>query len=369
LSEIYLAGNTSSISNSSDGTIYKSTDGGVNWTEVTISGLDPTWCSYSKLCYTGNRFLMLTSRYINSPQYEFKIYATSGSSITDQKIISLAGDLSFGDIAVNQSAQKILMIRNTGNISLTISDIGLSTGFSTDWTSGIIAAGETKNVTILFTSTEEKNYSGTITIEGDFTSGTNTIPISGNGKMGVQRIISLSGNLAFGDVTVNETEQRTLVIKNSGNALMAISDMEIPEGFSADWVNGVIEGGKEKQVIITFTPAEVKSYSGSITLYGNFSSGINELLVSGNGVYTTSNKHINSTAFSFVLNPEDNSLTIRSDHKINLITIYNTVGGKMYESKPYKYEAYIDINRYQKGIYFVIINGDSISDSFKIMKK
>jgi murein DD-endopeptidase MepM/ murein hydrolase activator NlpD len=46
------------------------------------------------------------------------------------------------------------------------------------------------------------------------------------------RIMSLSGSLAFGDVTVGMTATRTLTIGNTGNATLTVSSISYPNGFS-----------------------------------------------------------------------------------------------------------------------------------------
>jgi hypothetical protein len=48
------------------------------------------------------------------------------------------------------------------------------------WLSGTIAAGGSQTVTIRFEPTTAATYSGTLTVNGDQTSGTNTIAISGS---------------------------------------------------------------------------------------------------------------------------------------------------------------------------------------------
>ena len=52
---------------------------------------------------------------------------------------------------------------------------------TSSWTSGTIAPGASQAATIRFAPTEERTYSGTITVNADHTSGTNTMAISGTG--------------------------------------------------------------------------------------------------------------------------------------------------------------------------------------------
>jgi hypothetical protein len=104
---------------------------------------------------------------------------------TPTRIIGLSGNLAFGSVMVGQSATATLTITNSGNSTLTVSGMtitgGLETVFSPSWTSGTIAAGGSQQVTARFAPTVAQSYSGIVTVNGDQTSGTNTIAISAAG--------------------------------------------------------------------------------------------------------------------------------------------------------------------------------------------
>jgi len=60
---------------------------------------------------------------------------------------------------------------------------GSGSVYGTSFSSGTIAAGGSQPVTIQFAPTAAQSYSGTLTVNGDQTSGTNTISISGTGTL------------------------------------------------------------------------------------------------------------------------------------------------------------------------------------------
>lgn len=101
------------------------------------------------------------------------------------RIIAVSGDLAFGQVEVGQSRDATFTIANTGNTALAVSGMTVSGGLSThivaSWTSGSIAAGASQTVTVRFQPTAGGAFSGTVTINGDQTSGSNTLPISGTG--------------------------------------------------------------------------------------------------------------------------------------------------------------------------------------------
>ena len=103
-------------------------------------------------------------------------------SATPTRVIGLSGNMAFGNIQVGSTSDAVLRINNTGNATLTISGMTGPSGYNADWTSGAIAAGGSQSVTVRFSPTEERAYSGTLTVNADHTSGTNTMSISGTGS-------------------------------------------------------------------------------------------------------------------------------------------------------------------------------------------
>jgi hypothetical protein len=102
---------------------------------------------------------------------------------TPTRIISVSGTLSFGSVAVGQSAQDTFTITNSGNSTLTITSITApcSGSYSASFTSGTIPPGGSQQVTVTFKPTAAQSCSGTVTVVGDQTSGTNTLPVTATG--------------------------------------------------------------------------------------------------------------------------------------------------------------------------------------------
>jgi len=108
---------------------------------------------------------------------------TAPSNPTPQttRVIRLEGDMAFGNIQVGQFFEAVLRVHNSGNGVLTITGMTGPSGFNSTWTNGTIQPGSSQAATIRFSPTEAKGYSGTLTINGDQTSGTNTISVTGTG--------------------------------------------------------------------------------------------------------------------------------------------------------------------------------------------
>lgn len=89
--------------------------------------------------------------------------------------------LAFNRKLIGSSYKEVFTISNSGTEILNITGITVPNGYSVDWTSGTILVGESQNVTLTFTPTEEKVYSGTVFITSDANKGKNTISLSGEG--------------------------------------------------------------------------------------------------------------------------------------------------------------------------------------------
>ncbi len=233
---------------------------------------------------TSNQTLTITSDASN----ETAALQASGNGIQQQtqtKIISLSGNLSFGNVDVGKTLSKTLTISNTGNTPLNVTSISYNNSvFSGNW-SGSISAGSSQDVTVTFAPSAAQTYSGTLTVNCDKTSGTNTASLDGTGTQTQQqtKIISLSGNLSFGNVDVGKTSSKTLTISNTGNSALNITSINYNNSvFSGSW-NGSIPAGSSQDVTITFAPLAAQTYSGTLTVNCDKTSGTNTASLDGTG--------------------------------------------------------------------------------------
>ncbi len=106
-------------------------------------------------------------------------------------------------------------------------------------------------------------------------------------KFGYTRIIGLSGSLAFGNVTVGSTSTKTMTISNTGNSPLSVSSISYsyPTVFSGNW-SGTIPAGGSQNVTVTFAPTAAQSYSGTVTVNSDKTSGTETIAISGTGIQT-----------------------------------------------------------------------------------
>ncbi|TAH18459.1 MAG: choice-of-anchor D domain-containing protein [Cytophagales bacterium] len=208
-------------------------------------------------------------------------FCSKKEEVPQTRIISLSGDLSFGSIEVGKTLTKTFTINNSGNLPLAVTNLTLPAKFTGTF-SGTIVAGSSQNVSVTFAPDIAGTFNGSIVVNANQTSGTNTISVSGAATQPLVKAISLAGDLNFGTVTIGETSQKLLTINNTGTALLTITGLTLPAGFTGTF-SGTIAVGASQIVMLTFTPTQAITYSGTVTVNGDQASGTNTIAIAGIG--------------------------------------------------------------------------------------
>ena len=181
----------------------------------------------------------------------------------DGPAITVSGAMLFGTVEIDSYTTRTMTVSNRGNAALEINSIECPEGFVANWTSGTIPVDGSKEIVLTFSPTRPGEYTGFVKI--------NSNAVNGNSKsFPVMGIGAEPGIAILGDLNVNSlASMMTITIQNTGNALLTINSVECPEGFTANWTSGTIPGGLTKMLVITFDPAIVKDYNGSIVIKSN----------------------------------------------------------------------------------------------------
>lgn len=102
----------------------------------------------------------------------------------------------------------------------------------------------------------------------------------------MNRMIGVSGSLAFGDVITGTVAQAALTITNSGILPVVVTNIIYTAGFSGAW-SGSLAAGGSTNVAVTFAPGLVQAYGGTITVESDATSGSNMIGCSGEGIAVT----------------------------------------------------------------------------------
>ena len=217
-----------------------------------------------------------------SPSYEY-------NELEVQSRVSLGVPIAFPNTQIDtKSVSKTLVISNTGNKAFTITRITSSDAAFTVLAneSKTVAPRASVDVQIQFAPAREQDYSATITVESDASRGENTTQVTGVGVDYYKSILSVTGELAFGELELGKSEKKLIKITNTGNEPFAITGIKSSDpAFSLLNVERkTMAPGSTLDVEVQFSPTEAKSYSAAITIENNADEGKNTLEATGTGV-------------------------------------------------------------------------------------
>jgi len=240
---------------------------------------------------TASGQISFNSNASNSPTL-ISLGGTGVAAPTPQLTVN-ATSLSFGSVTVGSSGTKSITISNSGNANLTISQITTSgTGFSGSAITLplMLTPGQTTNYSAQFAPTAAGTASGQILFSSN--SPTNPpVSLAGTGVAAPVLQLSVSqSNLAFGNVTVGNNSSQSVVLTNSGNANVTISQITITgTGFSGSGITTpvTLTPGQTATYTTQFAPTAAGSASGQITFTSNASNSPTAVSLTGTGVAAT----------------------------------------------------------------------------------
>jgi Abnormal spindle-like microcephaly-assoc'd, ASPM-SPD-2-Hydin/Transmembrane protein 131-like N-terminal len=246
-----------------------------------------------------NGSVTIVSNAPNSPS----TVSLSGTGAAATNTLSLnPGSLSFGNLNVGSTASQTVQLANTGNSSVTVSQITASgAGVSV---SGLaapvsIAPSQSVPVTVKFAPTTAGAVAGSITVTNS--EGINVVAaVTGTG---VQAGISVTPTSAsFGSVVTGNTNSQTIQLKNSGTASLTVSQVAATgSGFS---VSGVtlpltLAPGASSNFNAQYAPTAAGAANGSVTIVSNAPNSPSTVSLSGTGTAATYTLSVNPSSLSF----------------------------------------------------------------------
>jgi 6-phosphogluconolactonase (cycloisomerase 2 family) len=104
-------------------------------------------------------------------------------------------------------------------------------------------------------------------------------------RMAAQSVSLTPTSLTFSSQVLNTTSaSKTVTLKNSGKATLNITSMTTSGGFAATTCPSTIAVGGSCQFTVTFTPDELGTISGAVTLVDNAATGTQVLGLTGSGI-------------------------------------------------------------------------------------
>lgn len=169
--------------------------------------------------------------------------------------------IDFGSVIVGESADRMLVIVNDGDLPLMVS------GVDTTSPQFIVVSlpfpltvnpGERQEVILRFIPSREGPQSATARISSnDPNRSTVIVPLSGSGEAAIRRMTVSPMALEFGPVMVGGSADRTLTLRNTGNATLTVEQVTISDPqfvFSSPPLPVRLSPGTETLATVRFAP-------------------------------------------------------------------------------------------------------------------
>jgi len=227
----------------------------------------------------------------------------SGTGMSATYTMSLTpASVSFGNLNVGNTASQTVQLSNTGNSSMTVSQVAASgSGISVSGLAApvTIAPSQSVPLTVKFAPSSGGAVAGSLTVTNS--EGINAVAaVTGTG---VQAGISVTPTSAsFGSVVTGNTNSQTVQLKNNGTASLTVSQVAATgSGFS---VSGVavpltLAPGASSTFNVQYAPTAAGAVNGSVTIVSNAPNSPSTVSLSGTGTAATYTLSVNPGSLSF----------------------------------------------------------------------
>jgi hypothetical protein len=224
---------------------------------------------------------------------------TSGSGV----LSAGATTLSFGDVAVSNTAVQSLTVTNTGTAVVNVSQATITGAAFTvvsGTPSGAIQVGQSVTMQIQFAPTASGATSGAITVVSDASNSPLAISLSGTGAQAGLSVSPATWN--FGNMTVGQSTSQSVKLTNTGNSNVVINMANVAGsafGIAGLALPTTLPAGQSISFSAQFAPTAAGAATGSISFTDNAPNSPQTLTLSGTGVATSSTLGASPAAVSF----------------------------------------------------------------------
>ena len=213
----------------------------------------------------------------------------------------------FGSVVDGQTKSQSFTITNTGNASVTISQVAASgTGYSVSGltTPATVAAGGSASFAVLFAPTSAGNLTGSISLTSNGSNSPTSVALSGTGTAATAPALTITPSSAsFGNVTVGVASSQSIQLSNSGTGTLTITQVSASgAGFSLISLAALpinLTAGQTSNFNVQFLPAGTGAATGSVTVSSNAPNSPASIPLTGSGVAQTLTLSFSTTNLGF----------------------------------------------------------------------
>ena len=198
----------------------------------------------------------------------------------------------FGDVTVETSSTRTVVVTNLGHSNATISAATV-TGSGFNYMGPALpltlSRGQSVNLTISFAPSAAGVSSGNLSLSTSGNVSPNSVPLTGTGVQSQQTLLLTVSpqSVSFGNVPVGSNGSQTVSLLNTGNGPLNVSQATMAGngfGMSGLAVPMTLGPGQSTAFTVSFAPAGAGSASGNISVVSNAANSVSTVALSGMGV-------------------------------------------------------------------------------------
>lgn len=190
------------------------------------------------------------------------------------------------------SPPQSVTLTNTGNQTLNVTGIAITGTNSKDFAEtnscGSLAPLATCTLSVTFSPTIVGNESANVSITDNASNSPQSVPLAGTGVMGSAPSVTLStGSLTFAAQLVGTSgASQVVTLTNTGNATLTITNLTSSGDFAqTNTCGSSVAAGANCTISVTFTPTNINTRSGAITVVDNAAGSPQSVTLTGKGTY------------------------------------------------------------------------------------
>ncbi len=199
--------------------------------------------------------------------------------------------INFGNAVVGINLSQVLIIKNTGTATLTISQVTATgsafsvSGFSLPLN---VSAGQQTTITATFLPTVAGSASGSVSIVSNAPTSPSSVSLSGTG-IAATFVLSMSpASLSFGNITTGSSSAaQSVIITNTGNSNVVISQITL-SGAGYTMTGGsapvTLTPLQTASLSVQFSPTAAGAVSGNVSIVSNATGSPATVPLTGTGV-------------------------------------------------------------------------------------
>ncbi len=240
------------------------------------------------------------------------VVSVNGTGVTPVFSVS-ANSLAFGDVLVGANKVDSVTVTNTGTATLNISNIVSDNAEFSIAPLPLISLmpNASQKFYVTFSPTSMGAKTASISFTDDASGSPHVVSVSGTGIAPLYSVSATS--LLFGDVRTGTIKQDSVIVTNTGTALLSISSVLSDNArFTVTPTTASIAVGASKTFRVTFAPLATGNHDGQIVFTHTASSSPDTVTLNGNGTAPQFTVSSSSVSFGDVLlnSPKQDSVTV-----------------------------------------------------------